>query len=153
MRWLGVVLVLCGFVLQQFACCANCCAPGELPEQAAVTDAAQAASLPVAVAARAQHRCQHTHHQPQPVPTHNTPADTSHEEHGEHHLCVSSHLFFVLRPADLDLATPWMVTAVWITVQPEFDLNTPQNAHEVSLSLVRSPHPLAERSRLGHWLI
>lgn len=149
MRWLGVVLVLCGFVLQQFSCCANCCAPGEASSPTALAKVAPEAAATV----RAHHRCQHAHHQPQAGSPQSVPAESPHEEHGEHHLCVSSHLFFVLRPVDGDLTTPWLVTAAWVTVLPDFALHTPQNATEVSLSHVRSPHPLAERSRLGHWLI
>lgn len=126
MRLWIVIVALSGIVSQLFTCCADDCG----------------AHITSAVTEEDEHDCAH-HHEDSTLPSHE-----------EHHLCVATHVFYVLRGHDDAPQPSWNTLDVALPVA-EIKLDSNQMAGESGV-LARSAPPLAAlrlRAGLGVWTI
>lgn len=117
--WL-TILTLASFLPQQFACCvADCGSCVESVQPVATGDSHPAGYHSHAVCLAGREHLSHDHaHEPCPE---ESPADT------DHHLCVSTHVFFVVRASD-DLPVPSSLTMLRLD-QFQTDGNSRNSLH------------------------
>ncbi|OYW20426.1 MAG: hypothetical protein B7Z55_07280 [Planctomycetales bacterium 12-60-4] len=131
--WLSVFVLGC-FLSQQFLCCgADCSMCAESEHHAGATSCCG-------------------HHHESPTDDHDEPASLP--EHSPHHLCVATHVFYVLR--DHQDETPPNV-ANWVALAPATDFLHPQPACCSGQNLAEGDHsppdPRQVRALLSVWVI
>ena len=130
MRLWIVIIALAGFVPQLFVCCAQDC--GACTDPAMTDD---------------KHQCHH-HEDGE-----DEPAGSSHDDHS-HHLCVATHLFYVVRAHDdapqPDLNSLEAVPSMAVVAADATLIVAQCKNHSFSLS---PPTALQLRAELGVWTI